>query len=38
LHVSVLARALDARLPLGEQFARWFIDLYQITPRPTPLA
>jgi hypothetical protein len=37
LHVSVLARALDARLPLGEQFARWFIDLYQLTPRPTPL-
>jgi hypothetical protein len=37
LHVSVLARALDARLPLGERFARWFIDLYQLAPRPTPL-
>ena len=37
LHVSVLARALDARLPLGERFACWFMDLYQLTPRPTPL-
>jgi hypothetical protein len=36
LHVSVLARALDARLPLGERFVRWFLDLYQLTPRPTP--
>lgn len=34
LHLSVLARALDAHLPLGEEFARWFIDLYQLTPRP----
>jgi hypothetical protein len=37
LHVSVLARALDARLPLGKQFARWFINLYQLTPRPMAL-
>jgi hypothetical protein len=33
LHVSVLAKALDARLPLADQFAKWFIDLYQLTPR-----
>ncbi len=33
LHLSVLTEALDARSPLGEQFARWFIDLYQLTPR-----
>ncbi len=37
LHVAVLARALDGRLPLGEQFAKWFIDLFQLTPRPTPI-
>ncbi len=37
LHVSILSRALDGRLPLGEQFARWFIKLYQLTPRPMPL-
>ena len=37
LHVSVLARALNARLPLGEEFAKWFIDLYQLTPRSVPL-
>jgi hypothetical protein len=37
LHVSVLARALDGRLPLGERFAKWFIDLYQLTPRAVPL-
>jgi hypothetical protein len=37
LHLSVLARALDARLPLGEQFAKWFINLYQLTPRSAPL-
>jgi Protein of unknown function (DUF3226) len=37
LHVSVLARALDARLPLGEQFVRWFVDLFQIPRRPSPL-
>jgi hypothetical protein len=36
LHVSVLSRALDGRLPLGEQFAQWFINLYQLTPRTTP--
>jgi hypothetical protein len=33
LHLSVLSEALDARSPLGEQFARWFINLYQLTPR-----
>jgi hypothetical protein len=33
LHVSVLARALDAQLSLGEQFANWFMNLYQLTPR-----
>jgi len=36
LHIAVLARALDARLPLGERFAKWFIDLFELTPRPTP--
>lgn len=35
LHVAVLARALDARLPLGEHFVRWFMDLFQLTPRDT---
>ncbi len=34
LNVSVQARAFDARSPLCEQFVRWFIDLYQLTPRP----
>jgi hypothetical protein len=33
LHVSVFAKALDARLPLADRFAKWFIDLYQLTPR-----
>ena len=33
LHVSVMARALDARLPMAEQFSRWFIDLFQLSPR-----
>ncbi len=33
LHVSVFAKALDARLPLADRFARWFIDLYRLTPR-----
>ncbi len=34
---SILKRAFDARLPLAERFARWFMDLYQLTPRTTPL-
>jgi hypothetical protein len=34
LHLSVLSEALDARSPLGQQFAKWLIDLYQLTPRP----
>jgi hypothetical protein len=33
LNVSVQARAFDSRSPLCEQFVRWFIDLYQLTPR-----
>ena len=33
LHVSVLARALDARSPLGERFVRWFIALFELTQR-----
>jgi hypothetical protein len=33
LHVSVLAQALNARLPLADRFAKWFVDLYQLTPR-----
>jgi len=37
LHVSVLARALDARLPLGERFVRWFMALFELPRRPTPL-
>jgi hypothetical protein len=37
LHVAVLARALDARLPLGDRFVRWFMDLFQLTPRIEPL-
>lgn len=37
LHVAVLARALDARLPLGLAFARWFMELFQIPPRLEPL-
>ena len=37
LPYSILRRAFDARLPLAESFARWFMDLYQIPPRTTPL-
>ena len=37
LPYSILKRAFDARLPLAEDFARWFMDLYQIPPRTTPL-
>jgi hypothetical protein len=33
LHVSVFTRALDARLPLADRFAKWFIHLFQLTPR-----
>jgi hypothetical protein len=33
LHVSVLAQALDARRPLADRFAKWFIGLYQLPPR-----
>jgi hypothetical protein len=33
LHVSVFAKALDARLPLADRFAKWLIDPYQLTPR-----
>jgi len=39
LHIAVLRKALDARTPLGLRFARWFVDLFQLTPRdPTGLA
>ncbi len=34
LNVSVQARAFDSRSPLCDQFVQWFIDLYQLTPRP----
>lgn len=34
LNVSVQARAFDSRSPLCEQFVQWFIDLYQLEPRP----
>jgi hypothetical protein len=37
LPYSILKRAFDARLPLAENFARWFMDLYQLPPRTTPL-
>lgn len=37
LHIAVLARALDSRLPLGQQFVRWFMELFQLSPRATPL-
>jgi hypothetical protein len=37
LPYSILRRAFDARLPLAENFARWFMALYQIAPRTTPL-
>jgi hypothetical protein len=37
LHIAVLARALDARLPLGSLFVQWFMELFQLPPRPTPL-
>ena len=37
LHVSILAKALDSRLPLGILFVQWFMDLFQLTPRDTPL-
>ena len=39
LHIAVLRKALDARTPLGLRFARWFIELFDLTPRdPTVLA
>lgn len=38
LHISVLARALDSRLPLGVLFVKWFMDLFQLPPRETTLA
>ena len=33
---SILKRAFDARLPLAAEFAKWFMDLYQLPPRATP--
>ena len=36
LPYSILERAFDARLPLAENFARWFMDLYRLPPRTTP--
>ena len=33
LHIAVLRKALDARTPLGLRFARWFVDLFGLTPR-----
>jgi hypothetical protein len=33
LNVSVQDRVFNARLPLADRFAKWFIDLYQLTPR-----
>jgi hypothetical protein len=38
LPYSILKRAFDARLPLAENFVRWFMDLFQLTPRSTPLS
>ncbi len=37
LQCSVLQHAFDARLPLADNFVRWFMDLYQLRPRqPAP--
>ncbi len=33
LHHAVLKKSLDARTPLGLRFARWFIELFRLTPR-----
>jgi len=38
LPYSILKRAFDARLPLAKNFARWFMELYQIGPRVPPLS
>lgn len=37
MHVAVLARALDARSPLCNRFVSWFMNLFQLSPRATPL-
>ena len=37
LPYSILKRAFDARLPLAEGFARWFMSLYELPERQTPL-
>jgi hypothetical protein len=36
LNVSVQDHVFAAGIPLATQFAAWFIDLYQLTPRSTP--
>jgi len=32
----VLARALDGRLPLGDRFVRWFMNLFDLPARTPP--
>lgn len=34
LHVAVMRNAVETRTPLGQRFVRWFIDLFDLTPRP----
>ena len=36
VHQAVLRRALDPKLPAGQPFVRWFMDLFQLSPRVTP--
>ena len=36
LPYSILKRAFDARLPLAEGFANWFVELFQLAPRSNP--
>ncbi len=37
LSEKCLKRAFDARLPLAESFARWFMSLYELPQRQTSL-
>ncbi len=37
LPYSILKRAFDARLPLAESFALWFMSLYELPHRQNPL-
>ncbi len=33
LHTAVMRKSLDAQTPLGQRFAQWFVELFQLVPR-----